>query len=1282
MKKVLLSLAVLTTATLTAYARGGSFSYGFETDYASKDTTNWGAYPESSFNWQATDARTGNYALSVTTTGTANRWERVIAFKDIEMSENSSYRVRFYAKGTGNINVALMQGDWNADMPLLTGNGESYTQQVYDATISDAGNYQPVSFVFYHPSEEIQNKFYSNFHTDTEKAAGEFLRLSFTGEGQYLVDNISITPSTVESIVYNGDAIRVKFGYPTNAAELAKNAGGTLVLDNSCITLQVTTENTTSDVTPESVELKSDGMLYIFLDENYFLDETSIVTVMQFTNPGNLIYSSTTAPECWTNPNCKVYDFSYEEALFDAEFQAESVVYEEAEMISSTPENESFEVDNSICDFSFTFNKPVWANAPENGKPIAKLTGNGIEEDLVLEEFEDTKTTLNFHRAEGAAALAKGTYTITVDNVANEKDVVNTTPFEITIEVGKVSVSETTYTEVLSVVFPDATDGQIPAGWTVNNMGEIRTAGTGYGSGPRTFSWTNSTVDKAFMFRTTAEDGIGYATYGDSADYQLVIPAGDVELRAILGGWDNTGFNVEVSIIDIDTADSVVVASEKFAITKVIGNTRENQEFQQEKIRFTSDGGKYIFKVQVIATGGYQQAVCGGFKVYTYTETQGEKADSEVIFADDFTTYTNNYSPAEGSGWTAYYGGAARAAGANFNYNGSRVFTGLSAKNLTAGYYENGNYGGNGSDNPSNYLIYGEGDGNTPLALGNQKYQFTYYGANWKNDDYRLLYFQLINAETSEVVYSRCDSLFAKLNSQRTTDVDADKVQFTYTPDAGNYYLKFWTNNEAIFGNIKIETLGSLAVRYRNLLKEAVDEAKAELETANANEAFAGDTRDALAAAIEKYSNPDLHTAAAYNAAIAELEALVKSMVARRANVTTYATALTQLQEVLGNCVDTKYTGLAAYTEGVKLNETYENVSSSSLSDDELASAVTAISDTYNLLNNMVNTGVTLLTQQAVELASIIINNDETLSENEVVLAADNALTDDSVLVSKLKVAALASIYKKIADGYAFTSYDAEYDMTMPDSIDISAFINNRQFYCTSTDYTAIPANYPGWNISLISGNLVSGWSPSWDKYAGTPTNPIVDAKVKNGWGDTEIDVAQTVTLPYGVYTYTIGICDRSRATWTDGANVFSDTTMTTVYFNNDTILANLSNMGQWYGETTTVMTGKQGYSDGNGNAYTATIGARLKTYQATGSVDNATLYLTAKDSKFDYAAAASALKTQFEGMTGIQTARTDAPVQTQYYNLNGQIGKQAGINIKVERYADGYTVVKKVLVK
>ena len=44
---------------------------------------------------------------------------------------------------------------------------------------------------------------------------------------------------------------------------------------------------------------------------------------------------------------------------------------------------------------------------------------------------------------------------------------------------------------------------------------------------------------------------------------------------------------------------------------------------------------------------------------------------------------------------------------------------------------------------------------------------------------------------------------------------------------------------------------------------------------------------------------------------------------------------------------------------------------------------------------------------------------------------------------------------------------------------------------------------------------------------------------------------------------------------------------------------------------------------------------------------------------------------------------RADAPVAVSYYNLAGQeVAAPKGASLKIERYSDGYTVVKKVLVK
>lgn len=1268
MKKVLLSLAALTSA-LSANAQ--VLDFGFETDLATKDTTNWGQYPESTIDWQAQGGRTGQYSLGVVTSGTANRWERVAAFKGLTMEANKSYRVSFWAKGTGAINVALMQGDWNADMPLVAGNGETSVQQVYDATIDDNATYKRVSFVFWHPTEEIQNKFYTN--TNNPKAAGEFLRLSFTGEGQYNVDDVLIEESTVKSVVFNSNAIRVVFGYETNGAALAAAAGGTLVLDNSAVSVKVDGETATI----ESVEIKNDGNLYIFLDsENYALEESSKVSV-NFTNPGTLLYSTNVAPECWENPNCAVYNFTAEAGTFDEEFAAESVVYEEAELVSSNPENESFEIDNNISSFSFTFNKAVLANSTENGAPTAVLSNGTLTEKLTLTATEGASSTLTFARAANAAALANGTYTITVDNVCNEKDVVNTQPFSISFEVGKVTIAQTTYTQVVDGTFT-LEAGNVASGWTINNEGEMRTAGTSYGSGPRGFVFTNSTVASAHYFRTSQADTEGSVTYGDQEGYELIIPAGDVEFRPILAAWKNPGFKV---IVSLTNANGEAVVKEEVSMTANANGAMQNVVFQEPGFRFTSDGGKYIFKAQVVNNGtSYVEALSGGYKIFTYVETEGQKAENEVIFADDFSAYTNNTAPTAESGWAAYSEGNLREAGKDYNYNGDRIFSGLSATNLTAGYYCNGLYGNNST--PSSYLIYGENEGVGPLVLNNQKYQFTWYGVAWKTDS-RTLNFQLIN-EADEVVYSRTDNLTSNMNGSRSTAIEANQIQFSYTPAAGKYRLKFWTDNEAIFGNVKIESVGSMAVQYRNLLAAEVEKAIAERKNAD-EEQFAGTTRTALDAAIAKYSEPDLHTVEAYNAAMQELKDLVKAMSTRRANITTYASALSKLTELVSNNIDTKFNQLEAYTNGEALVSKYENVESSSLEDADLAEAVASINNAYDLLNNLVSTGITLLTQQVVDLAALITTNDETMAENDAVLAAGNALTDDQDLASKLKLYALSAIYSKIANGYNFTvAGEGEYEgQSFPDSIDVTSFIQNAVFYCTSQDYTAVPENYPGWNITINKGSLVSGWSAGWDPYNGSATNPIVNATVKNAYADTaDIVIAQEVSIPVGTYTYMIDACDRSFASWTDGANVFSEPTRTVAYFNTDSVTVNLANMGQYYSSSTTTMMGMKAAADGHVSK--TTLGARLLPVKAFGFIDNAKLFLTAKDASFDYATAAAALKQQADAMTGIELqTRNDAPAQVSFFNLNGQrINQAAGVCIKIERYADGYTVVKKVVVK
>ncbi|MBR0036159.1 MAG: hypothetical protein IJP70_00795 [Bacteroidales bacterium] len=1284
MKKVLLSLA----AAVAAFSANAQvLDFGFETEFANGDVTNWEQYPESQFNWQAEGGRTGNYSLGVSTVGTANRWERVVAFKGLQMESNKSYRVSLWVKGTGALNVALMQGDWNADMPLLAGNGETYVQQVYDATINDAAAYKRVSFVFWHPTEEIQNQFYAKFHTDNEKAAGEFLRLSFTGEGQYNVDDVLIEESTVQSIVCNGDAIRVTFGYATNAANLAEAAGGTLVLDKSAVTVKVDGEV----ATVESVEIKNDGNLYIFLDsENYALTEENVVSV-SFTNPGDLVYTTTTAPECWENPNCAVYSFTDEAGLFDEDFQAESVAYEEAELVSSTPADNSFEWDYDINTFSFTFNKPVWANAPENGKPTAVLSnGQDLDENLEVVEFEGCQTTLTFKRPAGAAALSKGTYSISVDNVANEKDVATTTPIVITFEVGKVQVSKTTYTLLA--------DGQVGSeiaplgGWQINNEGEMRYADASYGSGPRLFEFTNSTVAKAIYFRTgfAGGEGAGYVTYGDSADFEMTLPAGEIEFRAIVAAWKNSGYALKVEILD---PNGNAVAESSFSVTANAGGNRDAIEFQKVPIRFNCPGGKFTYKVSIEDQAGQHEALCGGYEVYSYEETEGEKTEKEVLVDGTFADVNDNCIPAAGSGWRIHRGDAIRTPGANGGWGGNcvtggggpRVFA-LSYKGLAGkGVYLDGG--------TNNILTYGEfltynADGEEveekTLTLPASKVQITFYSALWKAEGVKY-FFEIIPQEEgfsgtpiftkSEVIESASPS-----GDKTLASVEAMKTQFFYTaPAEGKYLLRFYTNGEGFIGNISVETVASLAVQYKQLLEEALDPAKEELETAMANDLYAGETRDALDAAIKKCTNPDFHTAQEYIDAIAELEQLVKAMATRRVNINNYASKLEALQASVDGTTE-KYQALEAYKQAVDLLAEFAEVAPETLDDEKLAKAIGDIDFIAQYLKNMAGACTNFLIAQITELATAIVELDSETAEGEIIVAANNALTDDQELVTSMKYLYAGKLYKQIADGHDFfNTFDEEYQTNYPDSLNVSFLLQNRGFYTNAQKQTtgalANENSFPGWDINIVKNSILADWG--WGgPYNCTEVRPISDAAVCTAWGTSEIYVSQKAALlPAGIYTASIKVGDGTSTSEENLSYAFVNTEAT-----NDTII--VENDGGSRNAQPKQFTGIVADVDAETATASLTIGAALCSRGDFSKCDDAVLYMTAKAEGFDYATAADKLLQLAADGIQLQT-RDDAPAQVSFFNLKGQrINAAEGVCIKIERYADGYTVVKKVVVK
>ena len=101
------------------------------------------------------------------------------------------------------------------------------------------------------------------------------------------------------------------------------------------------------------------------------------------------------------------------------------------------------------------------------------------------------------------------------------------------------------------------------------------------------------------------------------------------------------------------------------------------------------------------------------------------------------------------------------------------------------------------------------------------------------------------------------------------------------------------------------------------------------------------------------------------------------------------------------------------------------------------------------------------------------------------------------------------------------------------------------------------------------------------------------------------------------------------------------------------------------------------------GNYASLTIGAKL-TNACFGKVDNATLTMVGKAEGFDYAAAAKVLGDEVAaGIKNAEVAPEGNPVSVVFYDLNGrQISAPNGVAIKVEKWANGYTKISKVVEK
>ncbi len=1299
--KNLLSLGAMLSCGLVAQAQVPVFHESFEAAQT-KQPTEVGYYEEInkeegekegvkwSDQWSIVEGgavgKCFNFYNSDNVLNPDNFWRRAVKFRNLPLEAGKSYRLSFRFKGSNTysngetdvkakMRVGLMQGVENADISIL---GAGDKDQYREVSYFNPNKYETYNLMYYFADKAKQDAEYEKQCANNEVYAEAnkdkyFATFNVFNPGDYYLDEVELVEANVASVIYNNGAIRIDLGYSTNIKTLAAEKGYYL-LPNDCVTVKV--DGTVAKV--ESVEARSDGFLYIFLVDDTLEGEMEV----KYENPaeGGLQYAEGEAIEGG------VLTF-IEKAEYDENFNADgdisSWLYGEAQCVATTPLDGSFGLEG-VSEVTFTFDKEVCSgkNNEVNHGPVATLSDGTV---LKLKEGTPEFTnTLTFVSENGN--FTKGSYAVTLSDVVTSEGTKSQNAM-LTFEVGKVQVSETILTLIEGGDYKTQleADGGIPTDWTLTlqKEGEDPQEHTG-GSGARGFLYSNSNVQSAFYLRDW--DGKAVATR------KFNLPAGEVEIRTFTAGWNTTG-SFKFSILD---ANGEEVKSEVVSVSTQLEKNKQG-DFQKNGIRVNTAGGEYTFTAEL--AGGSNELLFGGFELYNVTVTEGDKDQSEVIAKGDFSSAGNDKAPAHGTGWKIYRDdGRMRDPGANCNWGGNdwsgpggpRVKTmGNKGMNGAAIYLANNAYATYGE-----YLYQtdhgGALEGNLEektLDLKNAKYQMTYNIIAWKATaspcSIQLDIYNQEDGITGTPVYTRKDEVSVHCNGATDTSSDAKKIQFLWNaPKAGKYILKFTAGGECCVGNVSVESTSSLAVTYATLMNKNLEPAKEELETAKSNDKYAGSTRDALESMVAAYTNPDFHTVAEYTDAFEKLDAMVKKSAKRRGNIDKYPTCLESIIQGLNDAKGTKFEALEQYPVVEQAYNDYKDVDYVALDDDALQAAVDLMGNKGALISNMVKNCVPLITKQITDLSAAIVSLDPEMNNHPVVLACGNVISDDQALVKQLKTLYAAKLYKKIADGYDFKVVDQDMAEEIEETIDATFLIQNANFYNT----TVIPAgkgnapstteDFPGWNVALESGSIQSLWDTSWGQKGATETEPYYDCAVCSPWGTGKYTVEQLVNnIPVANYKASIVVA----------SDKVGDDNLPECYAvvgGKQKIFA-ADKDGKYSRDNNTPIEFENVVPTIDGNFGSISIGAKMSN-ACFGKVDNAKLVMVGKASDFDYAAAAKVLGEEVAaGIKNAEVAPEGDPVSVVFYDLNGrQISAPNGVAIKVEKWANGYTKISKVVEK
>ena len=443
-------------------------------------------------------------------------------------------------------------------------------------------------------------------------------------------------------------------------------------------------------------------------------------------------------------------------------------------------------------------------------------------------------------------------------------------------------------------------------------------------------------------------------------------------------------------------------------------------------------------------------------------------------------------------------------------------------------------------------------------------------------------------------------------------------------------------------------------------------------------ERYAGDAATALDAAIKKYEveGVDYTAPSELNAATSDMKQKTKAFNSHKSNCDTYDKNLTDAQNLVQKFATSKFAGAELFQSLKTSVEKF--VALGELTDDEqLVTANTELQKSVTPAKTMFTeadnsnpsktgtTGIAALVER-IRLGAETLKKLGATDNDELIVAANNALTDDDHLANLIKQQIKLRLYEELKNPEStLLTPETEGEEEVKTEIDMSVFIKNPNVYRVSRDMS--------FNATNLAGNVPTGW---------TCNSATGDSKLSDGWSqqdadisdtmfegwDSSYDVSQTIEdLPAGVYTLTFAFGQRDDTTEEQLENIVAY-----AVFGTDSIAQPAPIIGQNFPTIAERRTLIEDITVVDG-----TLKLGLHVESARPFCDGVQLLLTAPAEGFNYVMAYESYSTAIDAAAAAPKVRA-----IELYDLNGRrIAKaQKGLAIVKKVMSDGTVKTEKVV--